>query len=236
MAVKFVHYARTSDANGDEESIEAQQDAAASWAPRNGHQVVAFFDDNGRSGTLSLADREGLTGAVAIIESGEAEALLIHRLDRIARALHVQEATLAYVWGVGGRVFEVVGGEVHQDDPDDPMRKAMRQMRGVFNELERGMVVARMQGGRRRAAAQGKYIGGARLHSKYGYKLVDGQYEPDEDEQAVIVRMLVLHGMDMSYRSIGAALTEEGHPPPSGEAWHPSAIMRIVKREKGVRA
>jgi len=54
-------------------------------------------------------------------------------------------------------VFAADAGESHADDADDPMRTAMRQMTGVFAQLERGMIRARMARGKRAAAAQGRY-------------------------------------------------------------------------------
>jgi DNA invertase Pin-like site-specific DNA recombinase len=43
----------------------------------------------------------------------------------------------------------------------DPMRTAVRKMRGVFAQLERGLIRQRTTKGRQAKAAQGGYIGGA---------------------------------------------------------------------------
>jgi hypothetical protein len=59
-------------------------------------------------------------------------ALILAKLDCLARSLTVQEAVLAKVWAAGGLVFAVDHGEVQPDDPDDPARTAFRQMMGVF--------------------------------------------------------------------------------------------------------
>jgi DNA invertase Pin-like site-specific DNA recombinase len=82
------------------------------------------------SGTEDAADRPGLTAALTMIEDRGAEGLLVARLDRLARTLAVQEAVLGHVWKHGGRVYAADVREVLQDDPDDPMRTAMRQMMG----------------------------------------------------------------------------------------------------------
>jgi DNA invertase Pin-like site-specific DNA recombinase len=65
------------------------------------------------------------------------------------------------VWKHGGRVFACDAGEVRQEDPHDPMRTAMRQVLGVWEQLERGTTAARMQAGRRRKAARGGFAYGA---------------------------------------------------------------------------
>ncbi len=66
---------------------------------------------------------------------------------------------LAQIWKHGGRAFTADAGEVH---PDDPMRTAMRQMMGVFAQLERSMIAARLRHGRREKASQGGYAYGPR--------------------------------------------------------------------------
>lgn len=47
-------------------------------------------------------------------------------------------------------------GEVYRDDPDDPMRTAIRQVMGVFAELDRKMVAKRLRDGRLAKAAAGR--------------------------------------------------------------------------------
>ena len=65
-----------------------------------------------------------------------------------------QEGVLAQVWASGGRAFSLGdGGEVLEDDPDDPIRTAVRQMRGVFAQLERGLIRQRMARGKKAKAA-----------------------------------------------------------------------------------
>lgn len=94
-----------------------------------------WCEDLGLSGTLDETERPGLACALAKVKAGEADGILVKDIDRIARAVTVQEAFLAAVWTHGGRVFLASGEEVPRDDPDDPMRTAMRQMMAVFSEL-----------------------------------------------------------------------------------------------------
>src|SRR5205807_6454348 len=107
--------------------LDVQAEAIERFAGAGGHTVVATWSDDGLSGAKEAAEREGLTSALAAVEDG-ADGLVLYKLDRLARALTVQEAVLAQVWRGGGRVFTVDLGEVLPDDPDDPMRTAMRQM------------------------------------------------------------------------------------------------------------
>jgi len=77
---------------------------------------------------MSSASPTENSAAPKSVRDGEADGILIPSLNRLARLLTVQEAILAQVWKLGGRVFAADTGEITPDDPDDPMRTAMRQM------------------------------------------------------------------------------------------------------------
>ncbi|MDP8942590.1 MAG: recombinase family protein [Actinomycetota bacterium] len=146
----------------------SQEEACRAWAAREGHEVVALHRDGGLSGRLGPEDRPGLAAALGELEDGEADGLVVHRLDRFARELHVQEAALARAWTGGGRVFEAVEGEVPRDDPDDPYRRFVRQVMGAAAELERGMFANRLRQARRRKRQRGGYAGGPSVPSGFG--------------------------------------------------------------------
>jgi len=206
-------YVRVSISNGNGDSLDAQADAIREWASQHGLDLVAVHEDDGKSGALDENDRPGLAAALAAL-SGGADALVFHRLDPLAREQHVQEAALAKAWAQGARVFSVVYGEVLQDDPDDPMRKAMRQMMGVFGELERGIIGRGCRAGAAAKRAQGRYVGGSR---PYGFALVDDdegvRLDPIPEELAVIRRIADLRKISSPYVAIAAVLNEEGSLP-----------------------
>jgi len=233
--MRLIAYVRTSTANGaGQDSREAQADACRAWAAANGHEVVVVERDEAMSGRLGVEQRPGLLRALIALEDGTAEGIVVHRLDRLARELHVQEAALARAWLAGDHVevYEAVEGRLKRDDPDDPHRTFLRQVLGASAQLERGLIRARLQGGRRRKAARGEWIGGHRLHRRYGYEVVEGRYEPVEAEQAVIDRMAALRAEGGTYRAVAAALAAEGiEPPVAGGEWHPTTVRKVLVRE-----
>lgn len=240
--MQLVAYCRTSTANGaGSDSLQAQEDACCAWAAENGHGVVLVLRDDALSGALGIEDRPGLAASLVALDDGSAEGLVVHRPDRLARELHVQEVALAHAWGSGDhvRVFEAAeGAEILRDDPRDPQWRFLRQVMGAAAELERGLIKARLQGGRRRKAAQGGYIGGNRLHRRYGYELVDGEYRRVEHEQEAIERMQGYRGATprpLSWAFIAERLNDLEIPPPSGAAWYPMTCRRICNREQQVR-
>ncbi|MER7051776.1 MULTISPECIES: recombinase family protein [unclassified Streptomyces] len=231
--MNLVAYIRVSGAGqvSDGFGLDVQEKAVKAWAKTHGHRIVHVSRDKGVSGATEALDRQGLSEALLLIREGEAEGLLIPRLDRLARALTVQEATLAVVWRDGGKVFTADGGEVHQDDPDDPMRTAMRQVIGVFAELDRRMVVKRLRDGRAAKAASGRKAVGAYAYGFHG----DGEGRerdaaPNPTEQAAQARILELRAEGMSYRAIGVQLDAEGLPPRRAAKWSAMTVRSVCQK------
>lgn len=153
------------------------------WCRQHDHALGrAVYRDEGYSGTLPAPERPALADALSEVEDGLAEGIVVGRLDRLARRLVTQEAILAQVWKSDGRVFTTDQGEILQDDPEDPMRTAMRQMMGVFSELEHSMIVARLRAGRKEKAVQGGYAYGA---PPYGWQAIAGELVEHPAEQSV---------------------------------------------------
>ena len=135
----------------DGESLPEQERNGRAWADAHGHHVVAVYSDAGLSGALPVTERPALAEALEALEVGALDALVMRDLDRLARSVTVQEAVLARVWLTPGATVFTFHGEVARDDPDDPMRTAMREMAGVFAGLERRVIVKRLRDGRRTA-------------------------------------------------------------------------------------
>ena len=233
--MRLVAYARTSSGNGNGDSLDAQEDACRTWTAQHGHEIVKVEQDDGVSGGLPVDERPGLLAAIVEVEEGRAEGIVVHRIDRFARELHVQEAALARIWGISDHtaVFEAVEGEIKRDDPEDPQRRFLRQVMGAATKLEKGLIKARLRRGRRRKAARGGYIGGTRRHRPYGRRLAeqpDGrrEYEPVPEEQAVIATMRAMRADGATLQAVCDELTREGVLPPSGARWHPGTIHRIL--------
>jgi DNA invertase Pin-like site-specific DNA recombinase len=227
--MRLVAYLRVStDAQAERGlGLDVQEEQVRRWARANGHRIFDVATDAGVSGSNGIEERRALLDAIRMVEAGEAHGVVVARLDRLARTLTTQEAILAYVWGVGGRVFSVDDGEILEDDPDDPYRTAMRQIRGVFAQLERALIVSRMRAGRRAKAELGGFAYGA---PPYGYRAEGGGLVEHPDEQATIARIRELRAEGLSLRVIAERLTADGHAPPRGARWHPNTLARIIGR------
>lgn len=212
--------------------LDAQQTDCRRWNNGTGHRIVHSVVDGDTvttSGASTVDEREGLMDALEWIKEDRADGILAPNLDRLARELTVQEAVLSYVWALGGRVFTADHGEHLEDDVDDPMRTAMRQMRGVFHQLDRGMIRKRLRDGRNSKAAKGGYAYGA---PPFGKQAKDGELVDLDDEKDVedlIRRWADTEGIGP--RPITRRLNEAGIPAKRGGKWHPTTVARILSPE-----
>jgi DNA invertase Pin-like site-specific DNA recombinase len=209
--------------------LDVQEADLRAYARDNGHDLVRIETDGAKSGGLPADERPGLLAALKAIRAGEADGLLVPGdLDRLARELVVQEAIMGQVWRSGGVVHTTTRGEVLADDPDDPMRTALRQMMGVFSQLDRALIAKRMRNGRKAKHAQGGYAGYG--SPPLGWRAHDHELVPDGAEAAAVARIRDLRDGGASIRAIVAAMTAEGHKPKRGGDWHPETIRRVLAR------
>ena len=244
--MRLVSYARLSTF-AQSDTISAQHDAVARWAESGDHEVVAKVEDVGKSGRLPVDKRQGLLAGIRMLEAGEADGFAVRGLDRLARALHVQEAILARVWECGGRVWDISGGgrEMVHDDPDDPYRTFLRQVMGAAVQLERGITVQRLRDGRRARATEnggGRFVGGPGF--RYGWRVErgvgpirhDGTRAPmwvrDEAQSVVCELALRMREDGALLREIVVELDRRGYRAARGGAWHTNAVLRAIHNLK----
>lgn len=197
-------------------------------AARMGARIVKWATDEGLSGALDATDRPALAEALTWLHDGRADGIITRDLDRLAREVTVQEAILAEVWNRCGATAFTATGEVERDDPDDPMRTAMRQMAGVFSGLERRLIAKRLRDGRKAKAAAGGHAVG---RAGYGWRSVGGALVEVAAEQRGLARIKELAAGGASTREIAAALAAEGHPTQRGGRWTSPVVARILSRQ-----
>jgi DNA invertase Pin-like site-specific DNA recombinase len=229
----LIGYVRVStDSQADGYGPDVQEQHIRQWAKHHGHRLTTITSDIGVSGARPPEERPGLAEALnALRPPPKATGLIVDRLDRLARTLTVQEAVLQVAWQAGASVFTVDGGEVMADDPDDPMRTAMRQMAGVFGQLDRALVVKKLRDGRKAKAAAGRHAVGDYRYGTQGQG--DGKMRdavPNPAEQAVVSRIVELRQEGASYRVIAETLDAEGLRPRRAARWSAMSVRNIAER------
>ncbi|MFF7315066.1 recombinase family protein [Streptomyces sp. NPDC008137] len=244
-ALRLVLVRRVSTAGQavDGYGLDAQEKDCRKWAKdttaagvpvRIVHMVTDGDGKGGKSGSSLLDERPGLMEAVEWIAEGKADGILAPNLDRLARELTVQEAVLSYVWALAGRVFTADHGEHLEDDASDPMRTAMRQMRGVFHQLDRGLIIKRLTEGRQAKGAKGGYAYGA---PRFGQKVVDNELTDDERENEIAETFECWRDEEgLSIRAICNRANEQELRSKRGGKWHPTTVQRLLSPEAREKA
>jgi DNA invertase Pin-like site-specific DNA recombinase len=222
---KVIGYTRVSTAEQvDGFGLDVQEAAIRAYCKAEDLRLVAMVSDEGQSGSNGLDDRLGLAEGLARIERGEAAALVVYRLDRLARDLLLQETVHARLEAGGAAVLSVSEPSV---DGDDATRVLVRQLLGGIAQYERAVIRGRMMAGKAAKVAKGGYGGG---RPAYGYKAESGALVVNEDESAVVETVTSMRRSGASYRAIASALSEAGLATRSGGEWNPNQLRRIALR------
>ncbi len=201
--------------------LETQERAVREYARRQGIRLVDVLRDEGISGAKSDLLRPGLGDALARVEGGDADALLVPRLDRLARDLVLQETIIARLTQGGREVLSVAEPDLNGDHTRD----LIRQILGAIAQYERALIAARMSAGKSLKKAKGGYAGG---RPRYGYEARDRELVPVAEEQEAIKLARRLRGQGQSLRRIAEMLDREGHRPKVGASWHATQVARLL--------
>ena len=163
MTKRVAIYARVSTG---EQTTQNQLRELRAWAKNAGHAVVSVFEDAGISGAKGRDKRPGFDAMLKAATRREFDVLAVWSSDRIGRSMPDLLETLQTVRATGIGLF------IHTQalDTTTPAGRALYQMLGVFAELEREMIVARVNAGMARAKVNGtksgKAIGRPRVSDK----------------------------------------------------------------------
>jgi DNA invertase Pin-like site-specific DNA recombinase len=161
---------------------------------------------------------------LARIERGDATALVVYRLDRLARNLIPQETIHVRLEASGSGVLSITEPAV---EGDDATRTVIRQVLEVFAQYERAVIRGRMMAGKAAKIAKGGYGGSL---PAYDCKAAGGALVVNEDESAVIDTVTTMRRSSQSHRAIASALSVPRITTRTGGAWNPNQIRRIAQR------
>ena len=116
------------------------------------------------------------------------------------------------------------------------MRTALRQVVGVFAELDRRMVVKRLRDGRTAKGQAGRKAVGAYPYGHAGQgKGSSRDAAPVDAEQEVVRSVLERRQAGETYRSIAQALDGAGVPARRAERWSAMTVRSIYLRHAEIR-
>jgi DNA invertase Pin-like site-specific DNA recombinase len=221
--IGYVQASTEDEASGFGSAIQEQ--AVLAYCRKHGLRLVEVAWDTGRS-DRRLNVRHGLVEALARLERGEAQVLVVYRLDRLARDLLLQETLMARLRQRGVDVLSVSKYGINNEDP---RRILVRQVLGAIAQYEQAVIRGRMMAGLAAKRARGGYSSG---QPRYGTKAENGQLAPNDEEQPVVEVITRARAAGRSYRQICSALEQAGHRPRRADHWQPAVVRRIALRGK----
>jgi site-specific DNA recombinase len=217
-------------------SLQTQEEKSRMQAALYNAQIVAVIVEEGISGAR-YQSRKGIQEALYLIESKQADMLIVYRLDRLGRTARIILDIAERVDRAGGRLVTCDG----QEFGGTPTGKMMLTMLAAMAEFERATIRERSTNGKRARAKQGSQP--SRTYSPFGYHIVTkadalaeyagrtpGEYVLIE-EAAQWVRSMYLWCVEgASLRQICRRLQQNGVlSPRGGMNWVPITVKTILE-------
>ncbi len=219
MAISAIGYVRVSTEEQAKEgiSIDAQSDKLRQYADLHDINLVDIIVDAGAS--AKSLKRPGLDNALAMLQSGEADALLIYKLDRLTRSV----VDL-------GRLIDEYFKRYELLSVMDDLNTSSANGRLVLNVLtsiaqwERETICERTADSLQYMKEQRRVYN----HLPLGYRDNGGMLQPIDDEQITVAEIFDMHSKGMSMHKIANSLNERGIVGKRGGCFYASTVRAIL--------
>ena len=227
-ATRTVAYLRVSTAGQAEHgvSLDAQRAKVEAYAALYDLDLVAVEVDAGVS--AKTLDRPALCAALARLDSGDAEALLVCKLDRLTRSVRdLGELLDRYFGRNDGPALLSVADQI---DTRSAAGRLVLNVLASVSQWEREAIGERTAAAMAHKRSRNEFCGG---RIPYGWALdADGvRLAPRADEQKVIRLARELREAGLSLRKVGAELERRGILTRAGKSWHATQIARALSAE-----
>lgn len=214
--MKYFAYLRVSGKSQiDGDGPERQAESISGFCKQRGCELSGTYFEAGFTGTQ--ADRPVLNKLLAVAETGDA--VIVERLDRLARDLLVQECILKEFRERGLLLYAADQGWIDLVTNDgEPTRKLIRQFLGALAEWEKSALVLKLKKARDRKRAETGRCGGPL------------PYGSTPQEAVVLATARTLRQNGHSFSQVGLALEKAGFVPRSGGHWHKSSVAVMLSR------
>ena len=189
--------------------LAAQRAAIESEATRKGWVLVAILEDAGISGK-SVKDRKALEAAIAMLEAGAAEALVVSKLDRLSRST-VDFGLLLRRATANGWALAVIDMDL---DTTKANGKLVANILISLAEWERDTTVQRTKDALAALKATGVQLGRPRTLPDRVVDRIRRQREAGESLGAIA-------------KALNADAIPTAH---GGEQWHASTVRAVLNR------
>lgn len=228
--MRAVGYVRvsTDEQASDGVSLDAQRAKIIAYAGLYDLELIAVEVDAGVS--AKTLDRPALRSALGRLDRGEAEGIVIAKLDRLSRSVGDWDALIGGYFGdrAGKQLWSV-------SDSIDTRTAAGRLVLNVLMSVaqwEREVIAERTRDALRHKMDRGQRCGSIR----FGFDLADDGVTlvPSPREQEAIATMHRLRAGGLSLRAIADRLTRLGFRTKGGGGrWTHTAVAKILDRTAG---
>ncbi len=191
-----------------------------------------IYNDEGFSGTLLVEKRPALKQLFEDARKEQFDAIVVYKTDRLARGVFLFKTIINELEKIKVAFYSVT----EPFDTSTPFGRACLNVSCTFGELEKDIITERMQGGRKKAATEGKWVWGS---PPYGYRLNKDKKLVIYEKEAEWVRTLFKWSVDekLPLSAIHKRANEMNVPcyalKKRREAenrgyWHKSSIARIL--------
>ena len=210
-SAKVIGYTRVSKENRDGKgvSLEEQSEWLLAEATRRGIDLEILSEGDGVS-ARKMMNRPVLMATLDALDRGEAGALMVKKLDRLAR--NVADFLTILDRSRRGNWALIIGDL--DIDTSTPMGEAMATISATFAQLERAKIAERTRDALAHKKAQGVVLG-----------------RPVVLAEEVSLRVLDLRQSGASLQAIADTLNLEQVPTAhNGAKWYPSSVSKVLKR------
>ena len=221
---RTVAYLRVSTAQQADHgvSLAAQRAKVEAYASLYDLDLVAIVEDAGAS--AKTLNRPGLDRVLAMLRKGDAEAVLVVKLDRLTRSVRDLGELVDTYFADGKRALLSVHDQI---DTRSAAGRLVLNVLASVSQWEREAIGERTSAAMQHKRAKGELVGAV----PYGYDLgADGKTLVANDaEQLVMAAVREYRAAGLSLRTIGDRLAKRGLLPRKGGAWNPAQIKRIAE-------
>jgi DNA invertase Pin-like site-specific DNA recombinase len=197
----------------DGDGPERQKLAIKGFGEEHGVELPFIWSENGVSGTVEAMDRPTFSEILEYCDRQNAEtdlepidAIIVERLDRLARDLMIQELLLRECRTRGIKVFAVDQGRM-----------------GAIAQWEKSQIVKKLGSARARIKAR---TGRCEGRKPFG----EGK---DLHEKRVLTQVLAMYDQEIKSRFIANVLALEGlMNPATGKPYTKNFINRLIRRHR----
>ena len=199
------------------------------FALENAFQLERIFTEKGISGVVEK--RPAFSEMIAFADAHDIKIIIIEDMTRLARELLLQMQLATFIASKKIDLYSANTGEnISRAIYDDPMRKAMVQIQGVFSELERSTLSKRMIAGRDLQRETGKRKGKKiKTIDRTGKIKIEGTPRLSEKQPKLAKRVIELWLVGNCKNKIATIVNSEGFKSRTGNRLYSSQITNILK-------